>query len=78
MNLGKITDLLQSLLDTKQTRAAKRDAEIQELIDKLRKKEAKYLDKLPLAATEKETKKLKRQLAVCRAQIAKGIEALSD
>ena len=33
MNLGKITDLLQGLLDTKQTRAAKRDAEIQELID---------------------------------------------
>ena len=77
MNLGKLSDLLQNLLDTKQTRAAKRDAEIQELIDKLHKKEAKYLAKLPLATTEKETKKLKRQLAVCRAQIAKGVEALS-
>ncbi len=78
MNLGKITDLLQGLLDTKHARAAKRDAEIQELIDKLLKKEAKYLGKIPLAATEKETKKLKRQLVVCRAQIAKGMEALSD
>jgi hypothetical protein len=77
MNSGKITDLLRGLFDTGQTRATKRDTAINELLEKLHHKEARYLARLPLAETEKETAKLQRQLAVCRAQIAKATGALA-
>ncbi len=76
MKLAKITKMLQGLLDPEQGRAGKREAAIAEVLEKLRRKETKYAQRLPLAQTDREIAKLERQLKVCRAQIRKAEQVL--
>ena len=76
MGLNKIIENLQKVLDTKKGRASKRVAALQNLVRRLEKKEVKFSGKLATAKSEKEQKKIKRHLKVCRAQIKKGKTAL--
>jgi len=76
MGLKDIISSLDSIFDTKKGRAAKQASAIEELVEKLVIKEAKYQTKLAVADTDRDKEKLKRKIKVCQAQIAKGRAAL--
>ena len=76
MGLSKIVKNLQKLLDVDKKRTNKRVDAVRELVGKLEKKQVKLQDKLALVETEKETKRVKRHIKVCKAQLEKGRAAL--
>ncbi len=76
MGLNKIVKNLQKLLDTKKSRQLKRIDAVEDLVARLEKKQAKFSRKLEDAKSEKELKKIKRHIKVCKAQLKKGKAAL--
>ncbi|MCK4711838.1 MAG: hypothetical protein KAT26_03045 [Marinosulfonomonas sp.] len=78
MGLKDIVGKLDRVLDTKKGRAAKQADAIDELVEKLVAKEAKYIARLELAETDRDREKLERKIKVCRAQIAKGRAAITE
>jgi len=78
MGLKDIVGKLDSIFDTKKSRAAKQIDAINELMGQLVKKEAKYQAKLAVAETDRDIEKLKRKIKVCKAQIAKGQAVLDE
>ena len=78
MGLKDLLSNLDSALDTKKGRATKQVKAIDELVEKLVAKEAKYTAKLGLAQTERERQKLERKIKVCQAQIKKGRAAADE
>ncbi len=78
MGLKQIVKNLQKALKADRDRASQKVKAVQDLVEKLEKKEAKFRDKLASAKTEKETKKAKRHIKVCKAQLEKGKTALKE
>jgi 23S rRNA maturation mini-RNase III len=78
MGLKKIIKNLQVLLDTKQSRLDKQVDAVQDLVNRLERKEAKFRRRLANADSEEDKKKIKSRLKVCKAQRKKGQAALKQ
>ena len=78
MGLNKIIANLQKILDRKKSQQLERIDALQDLLERLRKKEQKYAERLEQAESPDEEKSLKQRIKVCRAQLEKGERALED
>ncbi len=76
MGFKEIINELQAILDSKKSRQLKRIKAVKELVERLEIKLAKFERKLEEAETNKEKKKIKRRIRVCKAQIKNGREAM--
>jgi len=78
MGLKEIVSTLESIFETKKSRATKQTGAIEELVEQLVSKEAKYRTKLAVAQNDRDKEKLTRKIKVCKAQIAKGRALLDE
>ena len=78
MKRKKLLKSLAGLLDGEARKKRRHQAELRELLDKLKDKETQLQEKLRTEKNQHKQEHLGKQLEIVRAQHAKGMEALQD
>ncbi len=76
MKRKKLLKVLADLLDTEGRRKRRHSIELRELLEKLAGKEAQLEEKMLSEKDKRKQKRLRSDLAIVKAQYAKGVESL--
>ena len=78
MKTKKLVARLQELLDSKQRSQNRQIEALEEIVDKLERKEEHFREKLSQAESDEQRVKFAGKIAVCQAQREKGIAAINE